>query len=573
MSSWRPLPRQSWWKRLLPRWTHGPLRVLGIFAVLGFCGGFAFVLFYAMLASRFDVGEVAILPEATRFLDREGVAMESTVGGGGRKVTRSELPDFLVKALRAREDVRFFEHSGVDLKGLARAMARNLKDREFSEGASTISMQLARNTFDIRAKSLHRKFLEIALTWRIEGEYEKNELLTCYLNRIYFGSGAYGIEQAARTYFGKSTAELSDGECALIVGIIRGPHIFSPLRNLDAALAQRDQTLARMVSLGWISGSRSDEIRATPIVLATDSDSSGIQPSFALRAARAELDRILDRLQIREDGLQVVTTLDRSWQARLEAELEAAMDALEKSKDWRHPTYDVSSAAAGPPEYLQCAAVTTQIGTGEILAWIGGRDFSQSGFDHNRSRRDLGGAIEPYVAAAAAERGKLVLPGRPVQTGRQLGAGETARLIQRCGLELSGPFLETEDLFRGSAAVTTQDLSTALSVLGGEGLRPTPSFIREIRDASGKSVYRHTPRTTRAITANAADESLRVFKKRSGIRAFSGTSAARSDAWTLRIGPTGATAIWFGLDQPAPIAPASQINSFLESLISNLGND
>src|SRR5690606_5231649 len=158
------------------------------------------------------------------------------------------LPDFLVKALQAREDARFFDHAGVDFRGLARATVRNLKDRDFTQGASTLTMQLARNTYDIRAKSLHRKFLEIALTLRIEARYSKDEIPAHYLTRIYSGAGAEDIEQAARTYCGRSVLALNESDCAMIAGIIRGPHIFSPLRDFEAALEQRDQTLARMVA-------------------------------------------------------------------------------------------------------------------------------------------------------------------------------------------------------------------------------------------------------------------------------------------------------------------------------------
>ena len=260
-------------------------------------------------------------------------------GGGGRKlVTRADIPDFLVKSLQAREDARFFDHHGVDVRGLARATVRNLKDRDFTQGASTLSMQLARNSFQIKQKSLHRKLLEIALTLRVEARYTKDEILTHYLNRIYFGAGADGIEQAARTYFGKATRDLSDGECALIVGIIRGPHIFSPFRNLDAALEQRDQTLNRMVAMGFIDQARRDAIAAEPVRLVSD-EQRETQTSYALQAVRRELDNILDEGEIQLGGLHVHTTLDAAWQQRLETELTHAVEDLEREKSWAHPTH------------------------------------------------------------------------------------------------------------------------------------------------------------------------------------------------------------------------------------------
>ncbi|MEO8613804.1 MAG: biosynthetic peptidoglycan transglycosylase, partial [Luteolibacter sp.] len=260
MSTWRPIPPPPFWKRWLPEWMHGPVKLMFLLAVTAgvVLSGFAF--FYFMLAMRFDMTEVAKLPEGTIFYDRNGSEITAPGGNGRKLVKREDIPQFLVNSLRAREDARFFEHSGVDVRGLMRATIRNIKDRDFTQGASTLSMQLARNCFKMKQKSLHRKFLEIALTLRVEANYSKDEILTHYLNRIYFGAGADGIEQAARTYFGKTTRDLSEGECAMIVGIIRGPHIFSPFRNLNAAIEQRNQTLNRLIAMKLIDEAHRDRI-------------------------------------------------------------------------------------------------------------------------------------------------------------------------------------------------------------------------------------------------------------------------------------------------------------------------
>ncbi|MGA0854757.1 MAG: transglycosylase domain-containing protein, partial [Luteolibacter sp.] len=295
---------------------------------------------------RFDLDEVARLPHGTIFVDRKGREIAAP-GSGVRLATREDLPEFLVNALRAREDARFFEHHGVDVRGLMRATLRNLKDRDFTQGASTLSMQLARNVFQMRQKSLHRKFLEIALTLRIESRYTKDEILTHYLNRIYFGAGADGVNQAAETYFGKPVRDLSDGQCALLVGIIRGPHIFSPFRNLDAALEQRNQTLNRMVAMGLIDRKRADALTAEAIDLAKD-DRGGAQTSYALQAVRRELDRILGNAEIAVGGLRVMTTLDAAWQERLETELNHAVGQLERERSWSHPSPSQHQAGDDP---------------------------------------------------------------------------------------------------------------------------------------------------------------------------------------------------------------------------------
>lgn len=569
MSTWRPIHRPAFWKRWLPLWMHGPLKLLFQLSIAGLIVACGIAFFYFSLASKFDMEEVARLPAGTIFLDRKGVEITAPGSSGRRLVKREDIPGFLVKSLRAREDARFFEHSGIDVRGLIRAAVRNIKDRDFTQGASTLSMQLARNSFKITQKSIHRKLLEIALTMRLEARYTKDEILTHYLNRIYFGAGADGIEQAAQTYFGKTTRDLNDGECALIVGIIRGPHIFSPFRNLKAALEQRDQTLNRLVAMKLIDTTRRDVITAEPIKLKSEEDRE-TQTSYAVQAVRRELDGILEDYDIHLGGLRVRTTLDAAWQDRLEIELTRAVEDLEREKKWPHPT-EAKHAAGAEPDYLQYAAITTETKSGATLALIGGRNYSHSRFDRTRSKRDLGSAFEPFVAAAAAERGKLVLPGRPVQTGRQIGPGEVERIAKRCGI--SGPFQQTEDLFRGSVSATPLEMSIGLATLGNKGKRPKPYLVEEIRDATGEVLYTAKPDLTAALTAPAALDAASVLQSSGGTRCFTGATGSERDAWTLRLGPGGATAIWLGFDKPAVIAPEPRLKALLDEFVKRLGNN
>ncbi len=568
MSTWRPIEKPPFWKRWLPAWTHGFVVLLFQLSVVVAIILLGVVFFYFLVASKFDLEDVGEIPRGTSFFDRNGVEIAAPGVGGRKSASRDEIPDFMVEALAAREDARFFEHGGVDFRGLARAMVRNVKDRDFTQGASTLTMQLARNTYDMRAKSLHRKAVEIALTMRIEARYSKDEILTYYLNRIYFGSGAYGVEQAARIYFGKSTSQLHPGECAMLVGIIRGPHIFSPLRNLAAAEEQRDQTLHRMVDAGFITRERADAVGALGIKLSKD-EGGGSRQSYALRQVQTELERILESENILLGGLRVDTTLDPGWQTRLESELSHAVTSLEQEKGWEHPL-PADFVPGKPTEYLQYAAVTTETRSGAVLALIGGRDYSQSAYDRTRSKRDLGSAFEPFVAAAAAERGKLVLPGKPIQTGRQIGPAEVERLAKRCGI--SGPFLTTEDLFRGAVAATPMEMSVGLATLGNKGRKPRPYFIRRIRDAEGKTIYKASPGSDPALSEPAAEEAVGVLENRAGTRCFTGSTGSERDAWTLRLGPTGSTAIWIGFDDPRKIAPETRLNALLDEFVKRLGN-
>jgi penicillin-binding protein 1A len=547
---------------------HGFVKFVFISSLIGLIVGSGVAFYYFMDATRYDLDEVAKLPTGTVFYDRTGREIAAPGASGRKLVERADIPDFLVKALQAREDARFYQHGGVDLRGFTRATLRNIRDRNFTQGASTLTMQLAKNTFDNTEKSIHRKLLEMALALRIESRYKKDEILTHYLNRIYFGAGAHGIEQAARTYFGKATRDLTDGECAIMVGIIRGPHAFSPLRNPEKALQQRGQTLNRMVAMGFIDKARRVAIAAEPLKLADDDDRE-TQTSYALQAIRRELDNILDDSELQSSGLKVHTTLDAAWQQRLENELNHAVEALEHEKGWKHPVLK-DYVAGSEPAYVQFAAITTETKTGGILALIGGRNFSHSRFDRTRSSRDLGSAFQPFVAAAAAERGKLVLPGKPVQTGRQIGPAEVQRIAKRCGI--SGPFLDTEDLFRGSVSATPLEMATGLATLGNQGKRPKPFLVREIRDPAGKIIHKAKTSLTQAISPAAATEAASVLDRRNGTRVFTGATGSERDAWTLRLGPGGATAIWIGFDKPAAIAPEKRLNALLDEFVKRLGN-
>jgi membrane peptidoglycan carboxypeptidase len=569
MSTWRPIRRTPAWLAWMPGWLRMSLKWALWTGVVCAALGLMVALYYFSKAAQFDLAEVAKMPAHTAIYDRNGKELGSGGPNSRRLITRADIPNFLVNALRAREDARFFEHNGVDFRGLARAMVRNVKDGDFTQGASTLSMQLARNTFEIREKSINRKLLEIALTLRLETRYSKDEILANYLNRIYFGAGCHGIEQAARTYFGKPTSQLNEAESAMLVGIIRGPHIFSPFRNLDAAREQQAQTLARMKAMGFIDAAEVERVKAIPIKLVPQEQRGG-ERSYALEAIQKELQTILDDVDIRDGGLTVRSTLDAGWQTRLETDLSESLQKIEQSKSWNYPTH-ANHQTGTEPQYLQCAAVTLETKTGGILALVGGRDYLDSRYDRSSvARRDLGSTFSPWVAAAAAERGRLVLPGKPVQTGRQIGPKETIRIAKRCGI--TGPFVETEDLFRGSAAATPLELATGLATLGNGGLRPKPYLIQSITAPDGKVLYTAKPDTTPAIGKQAAKEAAALLEKEAGTRVHGGATGSGRDAWLARLGPKGSTAIWIGFDDPQRISSAQQLDSVLDDMAQRLGN-
>jgi penicillin-binding protein 1A len=208
------------------------------------------------------------MPERTMVMDSQGELLGRMYGENRIVVPFSQVsPDF-IKALLAREDSRFYDHSGIDYVGVARAFVRNIKDGRVVQGASTITMQLARNSYpDLNDRSFHRKLLEMMLARRIEKVWSKNQILEHYVNRIFFGTGLYGIQRASQVYFGKHASQLNLSESAMIAGIIRSPVRFSPFRNFEGATKERDDVLKRMLQTKVITEEEELAARYSDVVL------------------------------------------------------------------------------------------------------------------------------------------------------------------------------------------------------------------------------------------------------------------------------------------------------------------
>ncbi len=477
------------------------------------------IAWYAYQANHFDLSSVQRIPARSILIDREGLEYGTIHGAKRRLIHYDEIPEFLKKSLFAREDARFLDHPGVDLLGLARATLRNLKDRDFTQGASTLSMQLARNTYELREKkSLNRKFLEIALTYRIEDKFSKKEILTSYLNRIYFGSGCNGIEEAALTYFGTSTSQLSKSQCALLVGIIRAPHACSPWRNLEGALRQRDEVLTRLIKTSVITEEDALEIKHSPLNL-RDPDAPSAETNHANRALRRPLETVLSHSQITRGGLEVSTSIDFSVQKRLEKMIQKL---------------------ALPPA-CQIATLSLDPRNGDILGVVGCREENPTGFNRALdSRRDLGPSmIEPLIGTIALERGHLPIRGNPVATGRQLQDQDAIQLLSRFGFE--GKFSPGDDLYRGSITVSVLELARAYATILQQGSRPSPTFVRKLQRQED-ILFRHPPSFYPAFSQHAQLEEIPSY--------LAGLSLPKTDFWAATLSEENVTVLWIGFDTP-----------------------
>src|SRR6266403_713392 len=228
-------------------------------------GGLALLLFYGAWAASFDMKKVGAMPERNTVFDVDGKIYSRLAGSNRLRVSLDEVSPLFIDALLAREDTRFYQHPGVDWRGILRALVRDVLSGSAKEGASSITQQLARNSLPLGGRTLNRKILEAMVALRIEQKFTKQQILELYINRIYFGSGCYGVETASQAYFGKNASKLNLSEAALLAGLIRSPNRFSPLKNPEGAAIQRNTVLDRMVELKKISGAEAGQAKLTKV--------------------------------------------------------------------------------------------------------------------------------------------------------------------------------------------------------------------------------------------------------------------------------------------------------------------
>ncbi len=598
------------WRRRVAAWPwllRWPLRA-GVAA--GFVGLGVFLLWdlaYGALARQYDLESLGRMPARSEVYDARGGLLGRLHGEDRRVVPLGEVaPDF-IKALLAREDSRFYEHGGVDFVGVVRALVRTLQDPKVRQGASTITMQLARNSFDLtREKSLHRKLLEIAITRRIESQRSKEQILELYVNRIFFGTGLCGVERAAEGYFGKSARAMTLDEAAMLAAIIRGPNAFSPFRHYEVALSGRDMVLDRMVATGVLSAGSAAAAKAvkTKVLAAPKAPPD----SWALDAVRRDLEKLLDRGEVEDGGLKIYTTLEPELQRAAEESLHRRLGAVEKGSGYGRQTWAlyermVQRGLAVEPEYLQGAVVLLENHTGAIRAAVGGRDIRHSGYNRAvQSRRQAGSAFAPLVYAAAVEHGGLLpeqlisdgalLPGEvegaagadgrlagwqpawwglaksrramAVRVGERVGVAAVEQLAEQAGLSDVGG--DSPELYLGKVGTTLESLTSALSLLGNGGVRCRPFLIDRIETGEGALVYRSgvisyevlspgsawltTRMMEKVLAPGGAAEGVRGLGVRGVVAGQAGTAEEDGGAWFIGYSPALACGVWVGLDEP-----------------------
>ena len=576
--------------------------------------GFAVFLFYGTWAQTFDMKNVGEMPERSTVYDVDGKIYSRLAGANRLKVSLSEVSPYFITAVLAREDVRFYDHKGIDWRGILRALVRDVTSGSAKEGASSITQQLARNSLPLGGRTLSRKILEAMVALRIERQFTKQQILELYVNRIYFGNGCYGIETASQAYFGKSASKLNLPEAALLAGLIRSPNRYSPLKNPEGARIQRNVVLDRMVTLKKLSPADAEDAKRAKIT-ARPKRMPFIQENYAMDAVQRDLNLLLTQDQIDNGGLSIYTTLDTAVQNATQDALETQLTKIERQSNFRHPIKtNYKPPENGEPDsampYLEGAVVVIDNASGGIRALVGGRDYAQSKFNRALApaNRQVGSAFKPFVYTVAFSHGLLpssAISDGPIQPGEIDGAGNwspansdgtyggimpcsyglihsrntmSVRVGQSAGLDvvqkvandlgISQNLPHGPAIYIGSFETNLKDLTAAYSVFPNSGVRRQAYVIERIDNPKRKPIYLAAHISSQALDPGAAWMTSRLMQEvlTQGTAASArslgfklpaagktGTTNDYKDAWFVGYTSTLTCGVWVGFDQPTTI--------------------
>ena len=551
----------------------------GSLGFLGAAGGLyaAFVVMAPRIPENADLWNVN-RQSAIIVLDRNGEEIAARGARYGEQVEPEELPDYLLKAFLSTEDRRFYDHAGVDVRGALRAALANARSGEIVEGGSTITQQLAKNLFLSPEQTYERKIREALLALRLEGHYSKNEILSLYLNRIYLGAGAYGIESAARTYFGKSAREVTLAEAAMLAGLPKAPSTYAPTQNPLGAARRAATVVDNLLETGEITPFEAREARQNPASVIrhdTDSDLGYFFDYVAAKARRLAPPGVGD--------IVVTTTIDQRLQRDAEAAVKAAL------------TVDARLKGAE-----QAALIAYDAG-GALRAMVGGRSYKESQFNRaTQAERQPGSAFKPFVYVAALEAGLTpesrfvdqpieydgwaptnytnahVGPVRlteamaksintvAAQVTETVGPSKVAAAAMRFGVP-EVPSYRAISL--GAVDVTLEELTGAYLPFARGGRKPATHAIEWIETREGLVLYQHQEEEPQTVMTSEVSRSMnhllyQVMHGGTGARASlgqrhamgkTGTTNDWRDAWFVGYTAQLTAGVWVGNDAYNPM--------------------
>lgn len=518
-------------------------------------------------------------PAGATFVDRTGAVIGQRGPRHGAALTLSDLPPYLPKAFLAAEDKRFYRHGALDLAGIARAALTDLKAHRIRQGGSTITQQIARTLFLTNDQTLRRKLQEAGLAMRIEGLMSKDEILALYLNRIYFGGGAYGVDAASRTYFGKPAHDLTIAEAALLAALPKAPTRLDPTNDFDAAVRRSHLVLKALAAERWITPEEAKDAIAHPPKLAPETTGEG------------DFGYVLDQAAAEAKALYAGSAPDLVVHLTIDSRLQAAATGAVRD-----------AVARGSAQGAAQAALVALGPDGGVRALVGGADHRLSAFDRAiQALRQPGSAFKALVYASALEQGIKpddVREDAPISVGgwkplnadglyagnvtltdafarsintvavrlsQEVGPGRVAEVARRFGLTTIPPH-PAPPVALGAYEVKLIELTSAYQVFQLGGRRAPPYLVDSITDARGQVLYRHPPRAPDSVydPVRAADMvklMQGVITKGTGRRADigrpaagkTGTSQDYRDAWFVGFTPELAAGVWMGDDQNRPM--------------------
>jgi len=542
--------------------------------------GMALLLYFNSLPTIAQLAEYEPIL-TSQVVSNDNVVIKTFGAYKSEKVSINQMPDNLKKAITAIEDKNFYYHKGFDPVALLRSTLSNIRAGRIVQGASTITQQLARILFLSQEKTFDRKFKELIIAYRLEKTIPKDQILEMYLNNVYLGEGAYGVEAASEIYFNKKVEDLNLSECALIAGLPQAPSAYSPYQNMELALKRRSKVLRRMTEEGLITLEQSDNANNSKIILNDEAKRSALKKSpyfndFVMRELKEKAG--LTEEEIIQGGYKIFTTLNYDLQKAAERSLHNSM------KEWRLTK-----------PYNQAALISYDTTSGQILAYIGGKDYSETQFDRvSQAIRQPGSSFKVFVYAAAMEKGLTPFtkyPDKPIKIGnwspqnyggkyrgeiplykalayssnaiavrliQDLGVGEVKRMANRLGI--TTPMADDPTIALGSSAVKLIDMATAYGVFANGGVKVQPYSVERVETINGNIVYQANNNYKRILdiktVAYMVEMLKQVVKQGTGRSSAigrpsagkTGTTDSYRDAWFMGFTPDIVTGVWVGND-------------------------
>ncbi|MBR1579268.1 MAG: penicillin-binding protein 1A [Selenomonadaceae bacterium] len=572
----------------------------------------------ARINAKADLSGDILPPESSQIYDSAGNEIANIHATENRlPVDLENIPLPLQYAFIAVEDNRFYEHNGVDPRGLLRAVWANIRSNEIAEGGSTITQQLAKNAYLSQERTFQRKIQEMFLAMQLEKQYTKREILELYLNQIYFGMGAYGVEAAARTYFGKDVQDLDLAECAMLAGIPKSPNYYSPFNNLEAAKERRAVVLDQMVKYGYLSKLEANNAKLEEVQLAVQTPPEEIKPGayFIDYVKQVLIDRY-GADAVYKEGLKIYTTIDMDMQRMAE---QVVADYL--------PVYGEDANGIVQP---QASLVAIDPSNGFIKVMVGGRGTDQ----FNRAtlaERQPGSAFKPFVFAAALESGftpdtliddsPITVNGWSPQNSSRRFSGPvplrtvatfsmnvpTVKIAQKLGMDkpiyyaqemgITSFVLDGDTNDRNLATslggltrgITPLELTSAYGTFANKGVYVPCTAITQVLDRNGKILEQALPEGRVVLNEEAAADLTSmledVITKGTGTGAAigrpaagkTGTTSDYHDAWFVGYTPDLVAGVWVGMDDNTPLdgimggqTPATIWQAFMTNALASV---